>query len=66
VRDMFITIFSVNRQYELIVHVLFNVNYSEHLCNAVTAYVSHCVNFLPVFIITRPAPDVSDPQLTRC
>ena len=31
--------------------MLFNVNYSEHLCNAVTVYASHCVNFLPVFKI---------------
>ena len=60
-RDIFILICSVNRQYELIVHVHFNVNYSEQLCNAVTMYVSNCVNFLPEFTITRPVPDVSDP-----
>ena len=59
--DIFIIICSVNRQYELIVHVLFNVNYSEQLCNAVTMYVDHCVNFLPEFSITRHVPDVSDP-----
>lgn len=51
----------MNRQYELTVHVVFNVNYSEQLCNAVTKYVSHCVNFMPEFTIIRPAPDVSDP-----
>jgi hypothetical protein len=60
-RDIFIIICSVNRQYELILHVLFNVSYSEQLSNAATVYFSNCVNFLPVFTITRPALDVCDP-----
>ena len=35
--------------------MLFNVNYAEQLCNAVTVYVSRCVNFLPVFpVMARP------------